>query len=60
MMHKGIESHRLDPGVVWIIEKDTKHFFETKDESLTIVAFHPDSDWGPTDEIHPMLNRTII
>ena len=27
---------------------------------MDIIAFHPDSDWGPTDQTHPMLNRTYI
>jgi hypothetical protein len=27
---------------------------------MDVIAFHPDSDWGPTDGIHPMLNRTFI
>jgi hypothetical protein len=25
-----------------------------------VLAFHPDSDFGPTDEDHPMLNRTYF
>jgi hypothetical protein len=28
--------------------------------SLDVIAFHPDSDWGPTDGTHPMLNRTYL
>ena len=28
-------------------------------QSLDVLAFHPDSDTGPTDEDHPMLNRTF-
>jgi hypothetical protein len=27
---------------------------------MDVIAFHPDSDWGPTDEKHPMLNRTYL
>ena len=27
---------------------------------MDVVAFHPDSDWGPTDAAHPMLNRTYV
>lgn len=51
----------LTPGMVWIIEKDEPHNFVTDPgETLGIIAYHPDSDFGPTDEVHPMLNRTII
>jgi hypothetical protein len=28
--------------------------------TMDVVAFHPDSDWGPTDAAHPMLNRTYL
>jgi hypothetical protein len=27
---------------------------------MNIIAYHPDSDWGATDQLHPMLNRTYI
>ena len=27
---------------------------------MIVVAFHPDSDFGPTHEVHPMINRTIV
>jgi len=27
---------------------------------MDIIAYHPDSDFGPTDIDHPMLNRTYI
>lgn len=36
------------------------HSFRTDVDELAIVAFHPDSDWGATDEDHPMLNRTYV
>ena len=36
------------------------HKFDTKDESMDVIAFHPDSDFGPTDIEHPMINRTIV
>mmetsp|Transcript_8119 Transcript_8119/g.13504 ORF Transcript_8119/g.13504 Transcript_8119/m.13504 type:complete len:387 (+) Transcript_8119:78-1238(+) len=25
---------------------------------MDVIAFHPDTDWGPQDENHPMVNRT--
>jgi hypothetical protein len=37
------------------------HSFRTFDkEGMDVIAFHPDSDFGPTDEVHPMINRTIV
>lgn len=50
----------LAPGLAWVIPPDAVHSFHTTDESLRIVAFHPDSDCGPSDASHPMLNRTMV
>lgn len=36
------------------------HAFKTESSFMNVVAFHPDSDFGATDEIHPMINRTIV
>lgn len=36
------------------------HCFYTTDEEMDVIAFHPDSDFGPQDENHPMINRTIV
>jgi len=36
------------------------HCFRTDLRTMDIIAFHPDSDFGPTDEVHPMINRTIV
>jgi hypothetical protein len=36
------------------------HKFDTKDSSMDVIAFHPDSDFGAEDEFHPMINRTIV
>jgi mannose-6-phosphate isomerase-like protein (cupin superfamily) len=46
-------------GGIFVIPAGTRHWFETSDETLRIVAFHPDSEWGPTDESHQMLNATL-
>ena len=27
---------------------------------MDLTVFHPDTDYGPTHENHPMLNRTIV
>ena len=67
---------RLEPGMIFVIKEwngedwdvglDGKqyevgnHKFNTGAESMDVIAFHPDSDFGPTDEVHPMINRTIV
>jgi hypothetical protein len=36
------------------------HCFRTLNETMDVIAFHPDSDFGATDINHPMINRTIV
>lgn len=36
------------------------HCFYTTKETMDVIAFHPDSDFGSTDVNHPMINRTIV
>ena len=50
----------LTPGLVFAIRTDGRHSFHTEDTALRIVAWHPDSDFGPTHAQHPMLNRTLV
>lgn len=50
----------LTPGTVFCIEERELHRFRTADDSMVVIAFHPDGDWGPTDHNHTMLNRTYI
>jgi len=50
----------LEVGNIFSIEERELHRFRTEDESMTVIAFHPDGDWGPTDQNHTMLNRTYI
>lgn len=50
----------LVSGVLWRIPADGLHRFRTEGEGLRIVAWHPDSDFGPTDDEHPMLNRSFV
>lgn len=56
------EGHvELEPGLAFCIPAQAAHSFHTpKDEELLVVAYHPDSDYGPQDEDHPMLNRTFL
>lgn len=49
---------KLSPGDVFFIPENVNHKFNTTSNFLNVIAFHPDSDWGPTDEVHPMKNRT--
>src|SRR5262249_20099281 len=50
----------LTPGMGWRIPTGCLHSFFTEEESLDVVAWHPDSDFGPTDENHPMVSRTYV
>jgi hypothetical protein len=50
----------LTPGTFFCLEEHELHRFITKDKSMRVIAYHPDGDWGPTDENHTMLNRTYI
>ena len=54
--------HPLEPGMVFYLPTNGWHKFRTdvSNMSMTLVAFHPDSDFGPSDEDHPMLNRTMV
>ncbi len=55
---RGVTS--LVPGLVFVIPRDGLHRFRTADEGMDVIAYHPDSDWGPTHEQHPMVNRTLV
>lgn len=50
----------LEPGMIFMIRTGGQHSFHTADEALRVLAWHPDSDFGPTHEDHPMINRTWI
>ena len=50
----------LSAGMVFVIPADTPHRFVTDGSPMDVIAWHPDSDWGPRDECHPMLNRTWV
>jgi len=50
----------LEPGDLFMLVPHEIHRFRTSGSSMTIIAYHPDSDWGPTDETHPMRNRTYL
>lgn len=61
----------LRAGAMFLLPAHELHAFSTAESdahvrkgdspgALDIIAFHPDSDWGPTDAVHPMLNRTYL
>lgn len=50
----------LKKGQVFIINSDILHSFNTLDSDMIIVVYHPESDFGPTNNNHPMINKTII
>lgn len=51
----------LNSGDIFAIMPEGLHSFRTgPDQQMTVIAYHPDSDFGPRDEDHPMINRTII
>jgi quercetin dioxygenase-like cupin family protein len=50
----------LITGASFCLHEQERHRFRTDDSSMTVIAFHPDGDWGPTDHNHTMLNRTYL
>lgn len=50
----------LTPGDIFIIPTNGQHSFFTDDSEMDVIAYHPDSDTGPTHDDHPMINRTIV
>lgn len=57
----------LECGNIFMLEEQEQHSFRTTDtvdgkpgSEMVIIAYHPDSDTGPTDVNHPMINRTLI
>jgi hypothetical protein len=51
--------HELRPGLAWRIPARVEHSFVTSNDPLDVLAWHPDSDFGPTDTVHPMKNQTF-
>jgi quercetin dioxygenase-like cupin family protein len=51
----------LVPGQIFCIHTNGRHKFQTPyGQEMRVLAYHPDSDFGPTDEEHPMINRTMV
>lgn len=53
-----VEKKLLTTGISFCLTEQERHRFSTENDSMTVIAFHPDGDWGPTDKNHTMLNRT--
>tara|TARA_R110000744_G_scaffold72668_6_gene145759 strand:+ start:160 stop:948 length:789 start_codon:yes stop_codon:yes gene_type:complete len=66
---------KLYTGQVFVIHQETgkktigidgknylngSHCFQTFDKEMDVIAYHPDSDFGPEHEEHPMINMTIV
>lgn len=56
----GADKVPLQAGQVFLITENTRHCFHSGPRGLKVISYHPDSDWGPTDKNHPMINRTIV
>lgn len=41
----------LTAGTLFCIEERELRRFRTEDQRLDVIAFHPDGDWGLTDQI---------
>jgi quercetin dioxygenase-like cupin family protein len=51
----------LEAGMIFCIHAGGQHHFATdRGKEMRVLAYHPDSDCGPTDDDHPMINRTIV
>jgi hypothetical protein len=50
----------LKPQQFFVVQANQIHQFLTMDNELRIFVFHPDSDFGPSNAEHPMINRSLI
>ena len=50
----------LQTGTIFSIDAEGIHSFNTQNDSMLVIAWHPDSDCGPSHADHPMINRTIV
>lgn len=55
------EKIQLEPGVAFCVSEREVHRFVTDSKSgLDVISYHPDGEWGPTDQNHTLLNRTHL
>lgn len=57
---EGGHAMELNAGDLFYIARNTIHHFATRDSTMDVIAYHPDSDWGPAHDEHPMINRTWV
>lgn len=50
----------LEAGSAFVISPEALHSFNTYDDEMVVIAYHPDSDFGATHEEHPMINCTMV
>lgn len=50
----------LESGQVFVIPTNSMHSFQTTDKVMVVIVYHPDSNYGPTHENHPMILKTIV
>jgi len=50
----------LRPLHAFVIPTNSIHSFNTTHDIMDVIAYHPDSDAGMTDDDHPMINRTYV
>jgi hypothetical protein len=52
----------LFEGCVFFLSAGELHGFSTMADQcgLDLVTYHPDSEWGPSDDDHPMLSSTVF
>lgn len=50
----------LEAGQAFIISPEALHSFNTFEDEMVVIAYHPDSDFGATHDNHPMVNLTMV
>lgn len=58
--HHNHSESPLIPGTHFLIPTHGLHRFSTGKNRLVVAAFHPDSDFGPEHDFHPMVNKTLV
>lgn len=56
----GQKSIPLNTHEVFLVPENEAHRFRTTTKEMRLIAFHPDSNFGPKDSDHAMINRTYL
>ena len=51
---------KMETGTVFCLPENKLHSFSAIDDCLRIIIYHPDSEVGPADDSHTMLNNTFV